>query len=161
MYGISSSGLENGWHQVVAVFTNRDYTQNKLYIDKAEQTLTQRRSSQNTARAVVSSSARIGGWRYSSGYRFKNKIDELKIWNGELSSATVTSIYDNEVAGRNFDGTDRNVTCVRPLAEYRLDECSWSGLADEIIDSSDNGYSGKTVNGLLRVLKSPLTVFPL
>ncbi len=115
IYGISSSGLANGWHHVAAVFTNGDVSANRLYIDGAEQTLTQSLSSPDNSRAVVQSSARIGGWLRDGGYRFRGNIDELKIYNGEVLGADIKSIYDNESAGKNYDGTQRSCAdCSRP-----------------------------------------------
>ncbi|WP_456401341.1 hypothetical protein, partial [Hydrogenimonas sp.] len=34
-----------------------------------------------------------------------------------------------------------------PLAEYRMDECGWSGAAGEVRDSSGGGYDGMAKNG--------------
>jgi len=33
------------------------------------------------------------------------------------------------------------------IAEYRMDECSWRGINEEVKDSSGNGYNGKAKNG--------------
>ncbi len=148
IYGIpDSSSLKNGWHHIVAVFTNGDYTQNKLYIDKASQTLTQQRNSQANSYAYVNSTARIGGWTYSNGYRFKSKIDELKIWNGELSASAIKSMYDNEMNGKNYDGSTRVSTCIEPIANYSMDSCLWNGTIGEVIDDSNNSFDGTAIGG--------------
>ena len=80
LYGIKSNKLLNSWHHIVAIFTNGDYTKNKLYIDGVEQKLKQIRTSQNIANTYASPNARIGGWRKNNYYKFKGKIDEVKIW---------------------------------------------------------------------------------
>ncbi len=148
IYGIAdSSSLKNGWHHITAVFNNGDYTENKLYIDGVSQTLAQQRSTQAPSRAVVASSARIGGWKASNGYRFRGKIDELKIWNGELSASTIKKIYNNEKAGKNYDGTPRVDACIDPIANYRMDSCFWDGHTGDVLDSSYNHFNGTSQNG--------------
>jgi len=147
IYGISSSGLSGGWHHVAAVFTNGDVHSNSLYIDGVKQNLTQRRRTPNNRRAVVQSSARIGGWLISGGYRFRGKIDELKIYNGEVVGADIKTIYDNEKSGLGYDGTARECKCAMPVGEWRMDECDWSGAAGEVLDSSGNGLDGTALNG--------------
>jgi hypothetical protein len=87
-------------------------TSNQLYIDGVNQTLTQRASTPTNAYGVVQSSARIGGWLYNTGYRFKTMLDEVKIFKGALTTAQVQSIYTNENSGKNWDGTTR--TCQNP-----------------------------------------------
>ncbi|WP_458701598.1 LamG domain-containing protein [Sulfurospirillum sp. 1307] len=148
IYGISNNAsLKNGWHHITAVFNNGDYTQNKLYIDGVNQTLSQQNSSENISHAIVSSTARIGGTRGNNGYRFKGKIDELKIWNGELGASTIQSIYNNEVNNNNYDGTTRENTCIDPVADYRMDSCFWDGHSGDVIDSSYNNLNGTSQNG--------------
>ena len=93
VYGISSSALKNGWHHVVAIFTNGSVTDNKLYIDGVDQSLSQRQSSPLNNLAVVSSTLRIGGWTANNNYRFKSAIDELAVFNGALSASEVTALF--------------------------------------------------------------------
>ena len=92
VYGIASTGLANGWHHVAAVFTNGSVTNNQLYIDGVLQTLTQRTSTPNNARAVVQSTLQVGGWTTTTGYRFGGRLDELKVYNGALSPTEVTAL---------------------------------------------------------------------
>jgi MSHA biogenesis protein MshQ len=128
VYGISSSGLANGWHHVTAVFVNGSVHSEKLYIDGVEQSLSQLRNNPNNYAAVVSGSARIGGWRINTGYRFRTMIDELKIYNGELERDTVEEIYNRELAGENASGSAR-----------------FCGLCN-ISDVCDNPVSGLTLS---------------
>lgn len=141
VYGIADSSiLSNGWHHIVAVFNNGDYTQNKIYIDGVSQTLSQQNSYENINYAIVSTSARIGGTRGNNGYRFKGKIDELKIWNGELSSAYVKTIYDNEVSGKNYDGILRLDVCTEEPKNSLFD--AW----DTFRNINDRNISTKIVS---------------
>ncbi len=94
IYGISSTGLANRWVHVVAVFTNNNVTANALYIDGVLQPLTQRLSSPNNTTGKVQSTLRISGWQRNTGYRFSGSIDEIKVFNGELSLSQVVALYN-------------------------------------------------------------------
>lgn len=99
VWGISSAGLANKWVHVAAVFSNGNGKTNKLYINGVQQTLTQRLGS--TASGLVNPNARISGWATGDGYNFGGMIDELEIWNGELTAAQIQSAYQHiQSAGR-------------------------------------------------------------
>ncbi|MBZ0105779.1 MAG: DUF11 domain-containing protein [Sulfuricella denitrificans] len=108
IYGISSAGLANGWHHVVAVFTNGSVTSNQLYIDGVIQTLSQRQSTPNLATAVVSSTLQVGGWTQNTGYRFAGRIDEVMVYRDALVQADVTVLYNETHA------------CVAAVDHYEL-----------------------------------------
>ncbi len=140
--GISSAGLAGGWHHVTAVFTNQNLPANKLYIDGVAQTLTQRRNSPNNARAVVDPHLRIGGWWGTNGYRFSGKLDEVKVYTGEVSQVQI----DADVAAVTGSCT----RCVPPppqpatrIARYSFDE-DWqaSGTLEDSIGSADGRRTG-------------------
>lgn len=92
VFGISSTGLANGWHHVAAVFTNGSVTNNQIYIDGVLQTLTQRMSSPLNSTAVVQNALQIGGWTANTSYRFSGRLDELKVYNGAISQTEVTAL---------------------------------------------------------------------
>ncbi|MFA6144137.1 MAG: LamG-like jellyroll fold domain-containing protein [Sulfurimonas sp.] len=111
--GIDGTSLAGSWHHVVAVFNYGDYTKNKLYIDGQIMTLTATGGAINSTRDYVSSMAIIGSSFANSP--FKSPIDELKIWNGELSAADVSTVYNNEFYANNYDGNPRTtVSCTSP-----------------------------------------------
>ncbi len=93
IYGISSANLANGWHHVVAVFTNGSVSSNQLYVDGVLKTLTQRLGAPNLGNATVGSTLQIGGWTQDGLYRFSGRIDEVKIYKDALDQAAVTAIY--------------------------------------------------------------------
>ncbi len=137
IYGISSSGLANGWHHVVAVFTNGNVTNNALYIDGVKQTLSQKRGSPNNANAYVQSTLQVSGATNSTSYRFSGgSIDEVKVYNGEVSQSEVST---------DFAATHSCLDIAEPIAQYHLDETSWDGTSNEVID--DAGYSGGPFHG--------------
>lgn len=94
VFGISSAGLANRWTHVSAVFTNGSVIANKLYIDGVSQVLTQRQSTPNPATAVVNANLRIGGWQSDNGYRFRSRIDEVNVFDGEMTPSQVLAQFN-------------------------------------------------------------------
>ena len=92
VFGIGSAGLASGWHHVAAVFTNGNVAGNKLYIDGVAQSLTQRLSTPNNTASFVNSTLRAGGWQRDNNYRFSGRLDEVKVYNGELKPSEVSTI---------------------------------------------------------------------
>lgn len=132
VYGVSASGLANGWHHVAAVFNNGDITQNKLYIDGVAKTLSSHGShSQRSA----TTTAGIGAGAYWNGdYKWSGKLDQLKVYKGEITQAQVQA-----------DQADSN-TCVEltlPVTTWRMDETAWNGTAAEVQDSGTLGRHGQ------------------
>ncbi len=133
VYGTSSAGLANGWHHVVAVFTNGSVTSNKLYIDGVNKTLTQLAGSPNNALAVVQPTLQVSGWTTNTIYRFNGgRIDEVKVYNGDVTQAQVTADYN-----ATHDCTNAG----KLEAHYKFDEETWSRTAPEVEDSSVNNFN--------------------
>jgi MSHA biogenesis protein MshQ len=95
VYGIANASLNKVWRHVVAVFTNGSVTSNKIYIDGVLQTLSHRTTSTNpnAGNAVVGSTLRLGGFGASTSYRMGGAIDQVRVYNGELSAANVATLY--------------------------------------------------------------------
>lgn len=144
LYGMSSSGLANGWHHVVAVFTNGDVQANKLYIDSVSQVLTQRINSPNNSRAVVASSLRISGWLASNSYRFLGHLDEVKIYNDEMTQVQVNA---------DFAYSELNCVVCPPdpppvlIGHYQFNTCSSSELGDDTLGLHHGVNSGGVIVG--------------
>jgi len=136
VFGIASSGLANGWHHVVAVFTNGSVSSNQLYIDGVSQTLTQRQGTPSLASAVVSSTLRIGGWQANNDYRFFGRIDEVKLFNGGISPAQVLAAY-----------AETRTCPIRPVGDWHLDDLLWNGTTGEALDDSGSGLNGVARSG--------------
>lgn len=91
-YGTSSIGLENSWHHVVAVFTNGSVLTNAIYIDGVKKTLSEFwNTNHSNTNAYVKPELTIGGF---NDFRFKSYIDEVKIYDGEISQAQVTADFN-------------------------------------------------------------------
>ncbi len=133
VYGISSAGLANSWHHIAVVFTNGSVTGNDFYLDGVKQNLSLRRGSIINSNAYVASHLRLGGWWRSDGYRFRGKLDDVKVYAGIISE-------DQVLADMRANG------CL--IAEWRLDEASWNGTINEVTDNTSNGYHGTSKNGV-------------
>ena len=133
LYGLGISSLGNGWHHVVAVFTNGSVTANQLYIDNVLQNLTQRAGTPLLANAVVSANLHFGGTQSASG-RFRGRLDELNVYNHTLSSTQVASLYA------------QTQPCAASLiAAYQFEEASYAGVAGELKDTA--GYGAGPFDG--------------
>ncbi|MEZ5614910.1 MAG: LamG domain-containing protein [Rhodocyclaceae bacterium] len=131
VFGISSAGLANRWVHVVAEFTNGNVSANALYIDGVAQILTQRQSTPNNAFSYANATLRVGGWQVNTSYRFSGRIDEVKVYDGQLLPAEVTTLFN-----------ETHVCAPRLTLEWRLDECALGTVVGEVSDASGNGNSG-------------------
>ncbi|MFN9418137.1 MAG: beta strand repeat-containing protein, partial [Pirellula sp.] len=132
VYGISSSGLANGWRHIAAVFYNGDVTQNQLFVDGVQQTLGQRTGTPINTNAYVNSSAKISGWNTDGAYKFTGGIDEVRIWNGTRTQSQIQSNLYSSLSGP-VSGL---------LASYNLDSVTFG--AGGVVDVSGNNRNGTT-----------------
>jgi MSHA biogenesis protein MshQ len=94
LYATSSSGLANGWHHIVAVFTNGGNAGNALYIDGVQRSLSQVVSGVSASGAVATSTLHLGTWGGSlGGSALIGRLDEVRVFNQAVTSAEVASLY--------------------------------------------------------------------
>jgi MSHA biogenesis protein MshQ len=86
------------------------------------------------------------GGTFDASQAVEGLVDELLIFDKALSAEQVLTVFDNESAGLNYDGTERSCGRGEPIAEWRMDEQTWNGSAGEVIDDSGNDYHGKAVS---------------
>ena len=107
----------------------------KIYIDG-----TLNASGTGTAGVIGTPFSSIGRIENTGGTPeyFQGDLDEMLVFNSVLSDGAVTSIYTNQAAGLNLDGSQR--ICQGSLAYFQLDEASgtWNGTPGEIADQSVN-----------------------
>ena len=108
LFGSDASELTDGeWHHVVGVFTNGDVSQNSIYIDGVEQEMSQIQGTPSSSSANIDSSdgsLHFGSWGANNDYAFTGSMDEVKVFNGALSSDEVISLYDLEADNSKWDG---------------------------------------------------------
>lgn len=161
-YGIDIESYALGWHHIVAVFNNGDVTGSKIYLDGVAQVLevTPNRPHLNY-RAYVNKKLRIGGIKNSDQpYAFKDFLDEVKIYNRELSLAEISSIYDNERIGKSWDGTTRQALNCNILTIDKTVTPTTAAIGENIVYTitiKNNSNSEATGVKVVDVLSSAVT----
>jgi|GEM_PF-651891 prepilin-type N-terminal cleavage/methylation domain-containing protein len=79
------------WTHVVGVITASSFT---IYIDGSEVSGIWN-SGSATQPPNVSTNMRIGTWNHSTAREFEGNLDEISIWNDDLSLAEVTELYNS------------------------------------------------------------------
>ena len=85
--------------------------------------------------------AAIGGEPDGSGeatpnWRFDGDIDEVRVYGSALDASAIAAVMN-----------ETHPCPLQPIAEYRFDECSYSGLLGEVADSRGN-YQATPLNGV-------------
>ncbi|MEM7206812.1 MAG: DUF6701 domain-containing protein [Pseudomonadota bacterium] len=149
--GISSFD-DDTWHHLV---WTRSGTSHCLYIDGA---LDQCRSGGSSSSISIASGGLIVGQEqdsygggFSSSQAWDGLLDELIIFDSALSSTQVSTIYTNQDAGNNYDGSARSCGVPNPVAEWQFDEYRWTGTSDEVVDFKGNGLDGTAAGGATTV----------
>ena len=117
--GTNSTELSGRWVHVVASFVNGtpNETTCKLYIDCAQQTLTQISGVANTA---ASANIVIGNWNpQGEPHWFSGVLDDFRIFNRELSQVEVNSLYHE--GGWGLDDVKQTASAGIP-SQYALDQ---------------------------------------
>jgi hypothetical protein len=106
VYGLTSTqvanlGLLNQWkHYVFEMRSDVSYTNNKIYINGQNQSLSQVAGTENASlRNFNSGNGRIGSWRSSNNFYMSMDHSQFKVYNRALSAAEVANNY-NAMRGR-------------------------------------------------------------
>jgi len=75
----------------------------------------------------------------ADGQTVGSKVDELKLWNNALSAVEINATFQNEDNGKNYDGTDRNVT----VCNASINAHSWElvGIPADLRTESDTSIN--------------------
>jgi hypothetical protein len=110
VYGISSAqvstlGLVNRWkHYVFEMNDNVSYTNNKIYINGVQQTLSQQQGTENAGgRSFNSGNGRIALWLASGGYEMPMTLASFRVYNKPLSSTEINqNLYQGNIITSNL-----------------------------------------------------------
>ena len=151
----ASSIATGRWYHVAATYDGRGGSAAtsgmKLYINGVSQTLTLSTDANYVAMANTTAPVQIGAMTVDSNF-FDGKIDEISVWNKELSSTQVLEIY-NEGVPNNLVKTKAYTTdATKKLVAWWQIETDANKVIDvdttsTIRDRSGNGHNG-TGNGL-------------
>jgi hypothetical protein len=100
--------LSDGWHHIAVVASGGRTT---LYVDGSPVDSVNHALGAGTLTYLGTSfdyvdTSLAQGWR--------GALDEFQVWNGALTASEVRSIYTNQAAGNNFDGTRRAAVSCGP-----------------------------------------------
>jgi MSHA biogenesis protein MshQ len=120
----------------------------KIYVDGVDQTLSG--GNGGTTAFTGYDTLYFGDNRDASYFTGESSadglIDEALVFDSVLTSTQIQTIFTNQDAGNDWDGQPR--TCpipIVPVLEYRFDEESWSGIADEVVENLSTGLDGSAV----------------
>lgn len=95
IYGVSStSSLSNKWVQVTGVFNNGALTNDILYINGVQQSIS---SCQTVGTGAPGSNFQISGSAYNN--EFTGLIANVQVYNTTLSANEITALYDEGIGG--------------------------------------------------------------
>ncbi len=144
--------LSSGWHHIALVGSG---SSTQLYLDGSyRETLGQR----------INSASSSYGLRYIGSscddlnrQSFRAPLDEFMVFNTALSASDVNLIYTNQRAGKNWDGTARNLnSCVPAAASFVISgtgsasTCSAQTVTVTVKDAGGNTVTGYTGTVTLR-----------
>ena len=163
IYGISSAGLINSWHHIVAVFYNGQInnSNNAIYVDGVKQTLTQRQGTSGSK--TISDDLIISGWS-SSGYKFGGYLDEIKIWNKELSPELINFSYNSQKPNfiyniSNLENKSTHTYKVCSINKYGHENCS--SLRTFYVDTSPYIPNDLTINKTIKSINTNIFLVKL
>ena len=125
VFGLYAPRLKNKWVHVAAVFYNGAPSSStvKLYIDGSKQVLKDCLTRKTTRPQTASSKAYVSGWGATTGYKFGGMIDDVRIYNRELSKEEIEVVKN---------GLPRQTVNVPPIAVITMDPAG--GVAPQAIE---------------------------
>jgi hypothetical protein len=93
MYGISGAGLTSKWTHVALVFYNGNYSEkNKIYVNGQLQAPSQ--ISGTPSSCAFGPTMLIGAGNPYAGYFYTGELDQVAVYNRELSASEIQAIYN-------------------------------------------------------------------
>jgi len=135
-----STNLNTGqwYHAVVTYDASKASSGIKLYLNGSKVDDANYASGTFTASKNTSTEVRVGGVEVTSAYS-NGLIDEVAIFNTELSSSNITSIYNS--------GTPNDISSLSPVGWWRMGDGTEAGSGTTVYDMSDNSNNGTLTNG--------------
>ena len=140
LYGsFSFASLDNNWHHIALVYSGG---QTKLYID-GNYIETVNRAPAGTLKFIGTSFDQVNT---STPQGFRAPLDEFMIFGSTLSASNIQTLYTNQLAKRNYDGSSRTaVNCSNLLALYSFEQTNFS---TNITDTSGFNHHATNMGGV-------------
>ena len=101
IYGLTSTqttnlGLLNNWkHYVFEMRSDVSYTNNKIYVNGEEQSLSQVAATElSISRSFNNGNGRIAGWRANNNYRMSMDCASFKVYNRALTASEIQQNFN-------------------------------------------------------------------
>ncbi|QBG36609.1 LamG domain-containing protein [Litorilituus sediminis] len=121
----SFASLDDNWHHLTLVY---NAGQTLLYIDGV-QVDSVNRVPAGTLKYIATSFDQVNS---SSPQGFRAPLDEFMVFDGVLSAGAIQTLYNNQLAQNNYDGTARApVVCQSLLALYKFEQTDFSTQIDD------------------------------
>lgn len=146
-YGISAAdtanlGIVGNWrHYCFVMYNNTSrtvnpYTNNKIYVNGVQQTLTQLAGLQGNTTKTLTGNLVLSGWANDSSYKAEMDVGAVKVYDRELTQAEVLQNY-NALAGRygltaNASGTAIQRTNSTTVLAEQFDEVTYNTASPTI-----------------------------
>jgi hypothetical protein len=137
--------LDNSWHQLVWTRTTTSGDNNCIYVDGTLVECMNRTFVSTLNISYFEMGQEMDGVADSGGYfdpnqNFEGVMDEVKIYSTQLSMMEISDIYDNESAGKNYDGSTRtHKDCLKAYSDYLSTDMDLS-VSGNVLDN-DTGDS--------------------
>jgi prepilin-type N-terminal cleavage/methylation domain-containing protein len=122
---------DDTWHHVV--YTYSTASGGRLYVDGG---LKESDTSNPTSDIHDAETFVIGGYFPDGNNGFVGLIDEVAVFQRELTASEVVQYYD--VTRSSCPGS----CYTAPIAEYRMENAPWDGTAGEVYDTGSGGSNG-------------------
>jgi len=130
----SSAITDTNWHHVIVTYDGSSAASGiTIYLDGLENT----GAVQGTLSATTLNSTPFQIAARNGGFKFSGNIDEVAVFNYELSEPDVTTIYNSRVPN------NLNELSVPPLSWWRMgEEATYTGRNWDLIDQGSGGNNG-------------------
>jgi hypothetical protein len=146
IWSVSGSANDSNWHHVAFTYVADSATGMKLYVDGVEDSNSPTTTSGLTALKSTANSLQIGKPITTANKEFNGFIDSVKIYPYARTAAQIKADYASRGTGSGVSvaiGDEGKKSLSDGLVGYwKMDEASWNGTADEVVDSSGSGNDG-------------------
>jgi hypothetical protein len=130
-------GLEQ-WHQVTAVARAARL---EIWIDGRKDPRSSYESGSFQLPAAAATAARIGTWNHDQGREFKGWLDEISVWDTDLSAAAIEALHAAGGCGDLLQDWGPYRFSKRLVAWWRMEETASGDPGPRVADSSGRGVA--------------------